>query len=209
MILLLPAVCLFACGLHLIFDAKGHDKLALKTKVLASLAMVGFAWDLGAWDSAYGRLILIGLILSLLGDTLLALKNQPQGFLLGLGAFLLAHVFYALAFAFAGINTSQFPLVLPVVMVVAILAALWLRTHLKGIFIVAVPVYLLAIASMLLLAWTQESAWTGVPAAATLFALSDLFVARNRLIQNDQINRVMGLPIYYIAQLLLAYSVIY
>ncbi len=40
MTLLLPIVCLFACALSVGFEAKQQNKLALKTKLLASLTFV-------------------------------------------------------------------------------------------------------------------------------------------------------------------------
>ena len=42
---------------------------------------------------------------------------------------------------------------------------------------------------------------------ALLFYLSDLFVARNRFMEKSFINRLMGLPLYYTAQFLLAFSI--
>jgi uncharacterized membrane protein YhhN len=42
---------------------------------------------------------------------------------------------------------------------------------------------------------------------AILFVLSDLAVARNRFVDPAFINRAIGLPIYFTAQLLLAASV--
>jgi uncharacterized membrane protein YhhN len=40
-----------------------------------------------------------------------------------------------------------------------------------------------------------------------LFVLSDLAVARNRFVERVFINRAVGLPLYFTAQLLLAASV--
>jgi hypothetical protein len=42
---------------------------------------------------------------------------------------------------------------------------------------------------------------------ALLFYLSDLFVARDRFIKNESLNRFVGLPMYYGGQFLLAFSV--
>ena len=44
-------------------------------------------------------------------------------------------------------------------------------------------------------------------AGAIAFYLSDLFVARDRFLKNDFINRLVGLPLYYLGQFLLAFSV--
>jgi len=208
MILLLPVVCLFACSLHIALESQQHA-LASKTKLLASLAFVGFAWEMGAMHSTYGQIVFIALLWSLIGDVLLALKNRKQSFLFGIGAFLLAHVCYALAFIQAGFNGSQLPIILPIIMAILFIIGLWLRKHLSGLFSLAVPAYLIVIAVMLVFAWTNQSPTAGwwIISGATLFAFSDLWVARNRFIHSSIINRIIGLPSYYIAQLILAYSV--
>lgn len=209
MIFILPTLCLFACGLSIWFESKDLPNLTLKAKLAASLAFVGFAWGMGAWENLYGQILLIGLILSLFGDVLLAMKGNKKWFLLGIGAFLLAHIFYTLAFAQTGFASEKLPLVVPVVLVFLIITGLWLRNHLQGIFKFAVPAYLLAIGLMLVFAWCNQSlqAYWWIVTGATLFALSDLFVARNRFVQPEIINRIIGLPVYYIAQLILAYSI--
>jgi hypothetical protein len=44
-------------------------------------------------------------------------------------------------------------------------------------------------------------------AGAVLFALSDVFVARDRFVHSGFANRQWGLPLYFLAQLILAASV--
>ncbi len=209
MTLLLPVVCLFACALSIGFESQNQNSLTTKTKFLASLAFVGFAWEVGAMNSTYGQVVFIGLVLSLIGDVLLALKDRKHAFLIGIGAFLLAHISYTVAFASYGFNPAKLPLIVPVVMMALSIIGWWLRKHLTGIFTVAVPAYLIAIGVMLVVAWSNQSLTAGwwIVIGATLFAVSDLWVARNRFINSDIINRIIGLPIYYTAQLMLAYSV--
>ena len=43
-----------------------------------------------------------------------------------------------------------------------------------------------------------------VLAAAVAFLASDLFVARDRFVERDWRNRAVGLPLYYVAQLVFA-----
>ncbi len=208
---LLPVICLLACGLTLWFDTQSQQQLKLKTKLLASLAFVGFAWDLGAGDSLYGQLLLTGLVLSLAGDVLLAKPGNKRWFVCGMAAFLLAHMAYAIAFSTMGSVTARLPLVLPLIVLLVLGIGLWLRNYLSGVFKVAVPAYLLAIGTMLVMAWLvptsigQQQLW--IVAGASLFALSDVWVARNRFTEPAFVNRLVGLPLYYVAQLLLAYSV--
>jgi hypothetical protein len=42
---------------------------------------------------------------------------------------------------------------------------------------------------------------------AVLFYFSDIFVARNRFIKKEYLNRLCGLPLYYCGQFLLAFSI--
>jgi len=42
---------------------------------------------------------------------------------------------------------------------------------------------------------------------ASRFYISDLFLARDRFVKKEPANRFIGLPLYYIGQFLLAFSV--
>jgi uncharacterized membrane protein YhhN len=47
----------------------------------------------------------------------------------------------------------------------------------------------------------------GAKIGAVLFAASDLTVARERFVHRSAWNRVVGLPMYYAGQLLIAWSI--
>jgi uncharacterized membrane protein YhhN len=88
----------------------------------------------------------------------------------------------------------------------------WLRPRL-GAMIVPVFIYILVITVMISAAWGVF--WkTTLPASgralillgAISFYLSDVFVARNKFIKNEFLNRLVGLPLYYLGQFLLAFS---
>ena len=53
---------------------------------------------------------------------------------------------------------------------------------------------------------TAQAAWA-ILVAALLFAASDIAVARDKFVAAAFINRAWGLPTYYAAQLMLAWSV--
>ena len=42
---------------------------------------------------------------------------------------------------------------------------------------------------------------------ALFFYFSDIFVARDRFLKNQFLNRLVGLPMYYLGQFLLAFSI--
>ncbi|MBN2125226.1 MAG: lysoplasmalogenase, partial [Deltaproteobacteria bacterium] len=133
-------------------------------------------------------------------------------FLLGLISFLIGHVFYVAAFlglGKAGIRTLLGALVF---CGVSGWVYLWLSPHLgrmKG----PVLAYILVITAMVACACSVyervDLPWgvrTLVLAGAIAFYLSDVFVARDRFVKNAFLNRLAGLPIYYAAQFMLAFS---
>jgi uncharacterized membrane protein YhhN len=144
--------------------------------------------------------VLAGLCLSLAGDALLLSARRPA-FLAGLVAFLLAHLAYAVAFA--GRSAPPAWLLLPLAAALAlVLRWLWPRLgSMKG----PVMAYCLVISAMLFLALGVDR--PEVRIGAVLFYLSDLTVARDRFVAEERVNRVVGLPLYYAAQLLLALSI--
>ena len=86
---------------------------------------------------------------------------------------------------------------------IAILA--WLSPHLSGLYRFAVPAYVLAIVMMVSLSVAASVAtgtWS-LAAGAVLFAVSDISVARDRFVSPGYVNRLWGLPLYYLAQIVL------
>lgn len=179
-------------------------------KTVASTAFVAVALAAGAVETTYARWVLLALALSWLGDVLL-LAQRSAVFLAGLGAFLLAHVAYAKAFAGWPLHGGAL-LVGAVLMVgvgAMVLRVFWPR--LKPLYRVAVPAYVVAIGAMCTLAigaGAGSGAWW-LPVAALAFAASDISVARDRFIGHTFANKLWGLPLYYAAQLVLAASVLW
>jgi uncharacterized membrane protein YhhN len=177
-------------------------------KPLASAGFIATALVAGALDSVYGQCILIGLGLSMLGDVLLIGKSR-KAFVAGLLAFLLGHVAYVAAFWMLGFD----PWAAVMTGIALLVLCLWLgRRYLPRIetgMHRPVIAYAAIISLMLALAVgaVADSAHWIILAGAGLFYVSDLSVARDRLIQAGFINRAWGLPAYYIGQLLLAVSV--
>jgi uncharacterized membrane protein YhhN len=186
-------------ALHLAAEARGARALRAVGKIGASLAFVALAAGLGV-EGAFERGILAGLVLSLAGDALLLSARRPA-FLAGLAAFLLAHLAYAAAFS--GVSRPS-PWAGLLVLVATAAALRWLWPTLGGMR-VPVVAYCCAIAAMLWLALGVERA--EVRAGALLFYLSDLTVARDRFVRPGMANRLVGLPLYYAGQLLLALAV--
>ncbi len=201
------AIAITAVGLAgaLLAERAGARAAMWATKPVASAGFLLAAWLSGAATSDYGRLILAGLVLSWLGDVLLIPKARAW-FLAGLGAFLLAHVAYAAAFAQRGVSPRTVALAWVPIVLVGVVVLRWLRPHVPRKMQAPVVAYVIAISAMVALAagtFAARADWR-VLAGALLFWISDLFVARNRFVSPGLENRVIGLPPYYAAQLLLA-----
>jgi uncharacterized membrane protein YhhN len=177
-------------------------------KPLAAAGFVGAALANGALDTPYGIWIFVGLVLSALGDVLLIPKESQRSFLVGLGSFLLAHVAYTFAFAVRGLD--------PVTVAVAMVAVLALGLAVLRRLLLHVPekmrrpvlAYVVVISAMLVCA-AGTVGRAGMPAifvGAFAFYLSDLAVARQRFVQRSFTNKAWGLPLYFAAQLLLAWT---
>lgn len=175
-------------------------------KPIASTLFVITALLAGALASSYGRLILLGLLLSWLGDVFLIPKRQLF-FIVGLGSFLLAHVAFSGAFLLQPLAVLPLALATTAMVVVAIIVLRWLWPHLPHNFRPAVVSYLGAISLMVVLAsGTMPATGLQLAIGAVLFAASDIFVARDRFVSPSVANRLWGLPLYYAAQLIFALS---
>ncbi len=180
-------------------------------KMVASTGFIGTAVcaciNAETFHPVYGGLILAGLFFSWWGDLFLVSSNA-RIFLFGLAAFFLAHVAYAAAFIALGVNPLWTAGAAVVLAVPAALLLRWLRPHL-GDMRNPVYAYVTIISAMTALAAgaAMNGAPWSVPAGAALFYVSDIFVARNRFVRPGPLNDLCGLPLYYAAQIALAFSI--
>ncbi len=196
---------LFAVGLQIAAEWLGARAARAAAKVASSTAFVAVAYGVGALGTDHGRWLFVGLLLSWVGDVAL-LSDERRIFLGGIVAFLLAHLAYAGAFLTLGVHGPTVGIALVAIAPFGGLTMLWLRKGAGNLF-PAVAAYVGAIEVMVALAYGVATPglrpW---PAAATLFFLSDLAVARERFRQSAFINRAIGLPLYYGAQFAFALS---
>lgn len=182
-------------------------------KPIASLAFIAIAVVAarGTWND-YQRWVVIGLVLGAAGDLAL-LGRSSRAFLAGLGAFLLGHIAYIVAFAQLAPPADWLDVraVVPIVVGAGVLAYLWPRL---GNMRVPVIAYVIAIVTMMTAAIAAARV-TAIPetnrvllaAGAALFFASDFAVARDRFVGASFVNRAWGLPAYYAGQLLIAWSI--
>lgn len=173
-----------------------------------ALAAAGFIWvavSAGVPEHPAQRLLVAGLALSAIGDVALAFSTR-SAFLVGLGAFALAHVAYSAGFIARGIAVSW--LVVAGIVIGAASTLVWRRLARcieKGTstFVLA---YVLVASVMVSLAWGSYGSGGPLVAAigASAFYLSDLAVARERFFTHDPSEKLWGLPLYYAGQVLIA-----
>jgi uncharacterized membrane protein YhhN len=206
--LALAGLCAAGCVVLVAALLLDQRVIAAGAKLVASSAFVSLAVCAGAFASRYGAMILAGLVLSWFGDAFLVGTSQ-HWFLLGLASFLLAHVAYLAAFVTAGIERRW---ILVAVLPVAVIAAgvlAWLQPQLPPALVWPVRLYTAVISLMVVAAF--GTAGTGatrlIVVGACLFYVSDLSVAALRFTEPPFPTYVLGLPLYYAAQLCLALSV--
>ncbi len=177
-------------------------------KGLASLGFVGVALAVGATAEDWGRWALAALILSAAGDVALAVRARA-GFLTGLGLFLIAHAIYVIAFVVRGVDAR--PLAVAGLVAVFAVTAGWRvwGGRLPEPMRVPVAAYAAVLATMVATGVAAGFAH-GAPAlvlGVLLVAGSDLAVARERFGTPGFVNKVIGLPAYYLGQVLVAVSI--
>jgi uncharacterized membrane protein YhhN len=210
-ILIVGLAVILLLGL-LYFEKNGNQKGKLPTKTILSCLFIFTALVQAHLIPVYFYILLFGLIFCLGGDVFLALP-QERMFLLGLVSFLLGHVLYVVDFFYVA-DVSQWTWVGCLVgLLVSGLVFWWLRPHL-GSMLIPVIAYIIVITVMVIGAWTvlgdTKLNYAGrlvVFIGAVSFYLSDLFVARDRFLKSEFTNRLIGLPMYYVGQFLLAFSV--
>jgi len=195
----------------LIFVKKESTKGILLTKPSLSVLFVIVALTGSSANPTYFYFVLAGLLFCVAGDVLLIFPAKKL-FLVGLVSFLVGHILYSIAFfTMASIEILTW-IIAALFLLISGAVFVWLRTHL-GRMLVPVIAYMAVITIMVIgatsLANNQQLGFTGrglVFCGAILFYFSDIFVARHRFVKKQYINRLVGLPIYYAGQFMIAYS---
>ena len=200
------ALCAVAVAGLLVAERRGTQAGLWLTKPVASAAFIWLALVSGALDSTYGRWLLAGLALCMLGDVLLIPRDRPGVFRAGVFAFLLGHVAYCAAFLTQPM--SPVGLIVGGALMIAVVGLVlrWLGGSLPTGMVGAVRTYMVVIGVMSTLACGVTAAggpWQ-VAVGALAFTASDVSVARDRFVRHEFVNRAWGLPLYFAAQLLLA-----
>lgn len=202
-------VCYGGLLMALVGEYRSSTTVSITGKLFAATAYIAAALSLGAMLTSYGRIMLLGMGFCWLGDLFLVSRQSRMLFLAGLVSFLVGHMAYTVAFAVRGVDVVVVAISLGLMAVFAWRAVAWLHPHINQKMRVPVWLYLAAISVMMVMAAGTHASEhnTFILLGAILFVLSDLAVARNRFVDPAFINRAIGLPLYFTAQLLLAASV--
>lgn len=210
--LLIPAAMLLSALVY--FEKRTLPKRVLPTKTALSTLFLVVALLQPREMPIFFVFIVVGLVFCLGGDVLLALP-QPGMFLMGLVAFLTGHLLFCVAF-FHSTDLSLLTWIGGLsTLIISFTVYLWLKPHLGGMhmpvvfYIVVISIMLCGACSML---GMERLAWKGRLLAFTgalSFYLSDLFVARDRFLKPGFVNRLIGLPLYYAGQFMIAFSIGY
>jgi uncharacterized membrane protein YhhN len=156
----------------------------------------------------YRRLILGGLFFSLAGDIFLMLPADR--FIAGLVSFLVAHLFYILAFRIGRPFSLHLYLVLPLMVFGGLIY--WVLFPNLGVLKFPVLAYVLVI---MVMGWQALERWVTARNMAALmavfgallFILSDTILAMDRFRESFVLARALTLGTYFPAQWLLALSI--
>ncbi len=209
-IILYAAVPLLACLLF--FEKRESIRGLILTKPLLSLLFIYTALMQTHNNMTYFFIVMIGLVLSFIGDVCLIFFFNQKVFMAGLAAFLSAHVIYTAAFFRRGDPGLVMVVTAGVLLFVSTEMFIKLKPHIEEMTR-PVLAYIMIITVMAISAATFRNsgvqsviAGNAVFGAALMFYLSDMFVARHRFVKKSFVNRVISLPLYYAAQFLIAYS---
>lgn len=176
----------------------------LAAKAVASLGFVAAALVVGALDASWTRVAFVAVVLSAVGDVALAVRGR-QGFLAGLGAFAAAHLLYTVAFVLHGAPATVSAWAALGAAVAVGGAWLALRRRVPPGLRAPVGLYLAILAAMMATGTAAGIAHGagGLAVGAILVAGSDGAVGRQRFVARSFANKLVGLPTYYLGQVLI------
>ncbi len=212
---LIPIFYLIA-AINLIGEAKQHVYMIYGTKpLLMLLLMIYFFVNVKSHFRPFSLLILFALLFSLFGDLSLMVLKEPlfaayPMFIVGLGSFLIAHLFYIKAFSGYPSTEKGFVRIFPYIAIPFLLYAAWINYAIHpniGDFFIPVLIYSLVITLMGISALNLServitTASASIFIGAILFIFSDTIIALNKFRPDIQIGspRVLIMLTYILGQ---------
>lgn len=176
-----------------------NENLIAISKLLPMAALILYVYHRRGWKDLF---LLAALFFSFSGDALLLSSNSNM-FMLGMGAFSMAHISYIFHFKRTGERWK--PWVAPLILIpIAILFYWYTADSLNGIFSFAIPLYM---GLILLMNYMVISRWRKPLRAETLltigalsFTASDAILGINKFVEPVLGSDIWVMSTYYIAQ---------
>lgn len=219
--LLLIVLCLVIMSIFIFFEKKEKYVLAVILKGLASMMFVllGYYCARVYGDTNFSKMVKTGLILGLIADVLLNLRFvfKQKGklvFLVGILVFLAGHILYLCALI-PTVNNVVIPLVIGIVLTAIIIK--WIFTKIEaamafkifGIFYIGAIVIMNCFAFTNLIQDPSNTRYIIFTIGAVSFLISDIVLILNTFGKTSKFSlRITNLSLYYIGQLLIAYSLL-
>jgi uncharacterized membrane protein YhhN len=203
-LILVPVILLSAIGSAVVDER--DPGISRFFKMVASTAVIALVFVQSPERSTYLILIVVALVASWIGDLALSFDGRTP-FVVGLVAFAGAHVAYIAAFlARSALDTTTLAIAGTAMAVFAVVVIRWLSPHRPAELKMPIILYVVIISVMVATAFATNATDPDIriPIAAVAFAASDLFVARQRFVTSSRVNRLVGLPLYFVAQTIFA-----
>ncbi|MEP3889108.1 MAG: lysoplasmalogenase [Hellea sp.] len=207
-------VSLFLYGLIvlalLMAELKENERVQAIIKPIAALGFILLAIYFGALETKYGKIILAGLVVCAVGDVFLLSRKSETLFKAGMAAFAIGHILYIIAFS--NIKVISLPddvdSIIGLGAVLPVLFGLYItkktpKSMQRPVLYYCVIIYIMVFSSLLI---PRTSPFIFATIAAIMFAISDMFVARDRFITPNPKNALAITPLYFGAQALFALS---
>lgn len=185
-------------------------ELRFATKPLITISLMLFTYFTIKRKSRFTNKIITGLFFSLLGDVFLMFTHIDElYFVLGLGAFLIAHLFYISAFYLDSTNKIEVEkrYVLPIFLVFGFFCMtfyLLLRPNLGNmnipVLVYSFTITMMAIMASLRYGKTNSKSFNWILFGAILFVVSDSVLAYNKFVERMEIGDLVIMSTYMLAQ---------
>jgi uncharacterized membrane protein YhhN len=212
---LITLYVIFGLALMVIILAEAINKPVLRyySKPLLMPCLLVYYWILSP-DASY--LVMGALWFAFLGDVFLMFSTRKIFFILGLGSFLLCHIFYIIYFIRADMFPSGVPALFWLALIAYVTAGTTLYMMLKrnlGDMKLPVIIYIFTILFMSFLCAARyyhfkETAFWHPFAGSLLFIISDAILAFNHFKKTIRFSGVLVMSTYILAQLLIIFGIL-
>ena len=199
--------------LNLFIEILNIQEVRIFIRPLVCILLLGYLITKTKLYGVFSKLIFWGLLFSLVGDFVLIFAGSRTNiFLIGLGAFLVAHIFYSIAFYRDykyDVRASQKygNIMLMVITIFSIIFFIWIHPYLNEM-VIPIMVYMLVISVMAILAGfrygrVNTGSFSMILTGAVFFVISDTLLAINKLMTPFLYSGVLVIATYMIAQYLI------